>query len=413
MLVQHYDAVDLDEDIGPALGDVEVYPETDAAWMTWEELAPFEVLRKQLQLWRVMVPSEREACYWLRDPVRAVPPALPWTDENIASLVLTEQLTVRQWTAVLERVVHTPPLPPAGPLRVYDAREALRQKMYYAILFRMPDVFEYCREIPSDEPVSFYKCLHKKLHVEPYLGDRHYKALLRGETRKRPEPLPIEEGRWAIADADDDGPPAKAKAKARAHSRGVRARPPPPIAPPDGLPPVPPGPPPLPPPLPDPPPLAGPPRIHEPVPLPDPIEHVPDPPVAPPPVDDAAPVRRARGPLRARRGFVPWAPGGEVFYDKDYKEPKSGLVYSTWMLLCPRHNPCMRKRRLGPRTTKEFGAIEPLAFLDAWKDVPDNDADPNWVHNTCDVPADAVRAKMADPETVAVYKSTQELFDAL
>ena len=71
----------------------------------------------------------------------------------------------------------------------------------------------------------------------------------------------------------------------------------------------------------------------------------------------------------------------------------------------------MRKRRVGVLTTKAFGAIEPLAFLDAWKDLPDSSA-PNWSHVLTDVPQALVEAKMADPANVAVYRTTMADWDA-
>ena len=96
--------------------------------------------------------------------------------------------------------------------------------------------------------------------------------------------------------------------------------------------------------------------------------------------------------------------------DKDYHEPKTGIVYSTWMMTCPRHHPCMKKRRVGKLTTRAFGSIEPMAFLDAWKDLPDSDA-ADWAHNVADVPQALVEAKMAVPENVAAYREMMALFD--
>ena len=280
----------------------------------------------------------------------------------------------------------------------------------------MPGVFEVCNTIPSTEPISFYRCILRKIKVEPRLGDKHYLALLAGQ----PPPLPLEDDpgrhparpnpRFAIADQEGDVAVPKAKPKAR----GVRARPPahPPIAEPAPSPlplPVPPPavvephPPPAPPPLPPPP-------------LPPPIIEAPEPPVLEPPPPVPEPVgppehrNRGRGPLRARRLFVPWQAGGEVFFDKDYQEPRSGIVYSTWMLQCPRHERCLKKTRIGPRTTRMFGPIEPLAYLHAWLELPDGA--PGWDHVGAEVPADLVRAKMEVPGNVDFYNRTMLQFDA-
>ena len=99
-----------------------------------------------------------------------------------------------------------------------------------------------------------------------------------------------------------------------------------------------------------------------------------------------------------------------MWYDKDYCEPRTGVVYSTWMLKCDRHENCMRKRRAGKMNTRVYGAVEPLAFLDSWRDVPDS-AEPGWVHNTCEVPAEGVFERMADPAKVAAHSATLVVWD--
>jgi len=61
-LVQDYEEVVLDEEVmGPPIGDIEVFANNDPSWFSWENLAPFETLRKILQRWSTMIPSDREA----------------------------------------------------------------------------------------------------------------------------------------------------------------------------------------------------------------------------------------------------------------------------------------------------------------------------------------------------------------
>ena len=94
-----------------------------------------------------------------------------------------------------------------------------------------------------------------------------------------------------------------------------------------------------------------------------------------------------------------------MFLDKAYLETKTGKVFDTWFLKCPNHPDCSRTRRVVPAHTRTHGDVEPLAFLDAWKDI-DGSADPSWAHIGCPVPSEAVAAKMASPEVVAAYQRT-------
>lgn len=43
--------------------------------------------------------------------------------------------------------------------------------------------------------------------------------------------------------------------------------------------------------------------------------------------------------------------------------------YSNWLLRCPHHPNCMKKRVVSDRSTALHGRVEPLAFLCAWRDV--------------------------------------------
>ena len=356
-----------------------------------------------------MEPSTEPGCYWLRGRERAVP-GLPITDMNCPTLALVEQLHVKGWRAVEEFVETTAPL---GDHPAYDAREAVTQKWYYHVLHRLPELFRYCPTIPSQEPISFYRCLLQGIATTPRQGDRVYKALL-----NEGPPLAIEDEpgaavrRFAIAGGHGEIDAAP-KRQSRTQ-RGVRTRPP--LRPVEDFRPVELARPPLPPP-PDPP---REPVIHEPIPprgpggsgdpappplpLPPPDPLVEDPPLPPEP-DALVPRRRTRGPLRARRAFVPFPPGGEIFVDRDYVDPKSGRLLSTWMLKCARHDGCMRKRGTGARNVAQYGEMECIAFLHAWNDMPSED-DADWQHSNCTVPQRLVVAKMQDPANEACYRTT-------
>jgi hypothetical protein len=74
---------------------------------------------------------------------------------------------------------HTAPLPEP---KEFDCREATRMKAYYQTLLRMPDVFRFCGNIPSDEVISFYECLNRGITTEAGHRDKRYKLLLAGGT---------------------------------------------------------------------------------------------------------------------------------------------------------------------------------------------------------------------------------------
>ena len=150
-----YEQRALDEEDGePVLGDVEVFATTEADWYRWDDLAPFAILRKELYWWNTME-STHDACYWLRDRERAVP-RIPLMDRKCSALMLVESLTRLKWKGVLRSVVHVPPLPPPGDERIFDCREAVKQKHYYQVRHGLPDLFEYANRVPSTEVVSFF-----------------------------------------------------------------------------------------------------------------------------------------------------------------------------------------------------------------------------------------------------------------
>ena len=74
------------------------------------------------------------------------------------------------------------------------------------------------------------------------------------------------------------------------------------------------------------------------------------------------------------------------------------------MMKCERHGDCMRKRGKHPQFMAEFGALEPAAWLDVWRDIPDG-GEPGWKHTTCRVPQQQVRERMAEADRVAVYQA--------
>ena len=96
-----------------------------------------------------------------------------------------------------------------------DGREVARMKSYYHALLELGRCVPFTSEIPSDEPILFYKLFLEGVWVEPYLGNDAYLALKAGD----PAPVPIEDEEPEESDNDDeicvfgDAPPPKARAK--------------------------------------------------------------------------------------------------------------------------------------------------------------------------------------------------------
>ena len=85
----------------------------------------------------------------------------------------------------------------------YDNRKLMSRKAYlqsHAVLDR---VFQLVSEGPSDEPLSYYSCLLNNLKVEPGLGHKRYREILKdknvetlrdGPVAAETQPLPEDLG---------------------------------------------------------------------------------------------------------------------------------------------------------------------------------------------------------------------------
>jgi len=52
-----------------------------------------------------------------------------------------------------------------------------------------------------------------------------------------------------------------------------------------------------------------------------------------------------------------------------YTHPVLLTTYTNWILKCPRHHRCYKKRLILPNHTKTYGDLEPVAYLHAWIDM--------------------------------------------
>ena len=70
--------------------------------------------------------------------------------------------------------------------------------------------------------------------------------------------------------------------------------------------------------------------------------------------------------------------GGQCFYEA-YQGP-GGNTYKNWILRCHRHDNCEKTRGVADFSTNNYGELEPLAYLHAWRDM---DVPRDKVHRRC------------------------------
>ena len=63
---------------------------------------------------------------------------------------------------------------------------------------------------------------------------------------------------------------------------------------------------------------------------------------------------------------MPGLDGALVAY-KEYRNPADGRLYKNWRINCTHGAHCQKSRGVTDTFTRDHGAIEPLAFLHAWR----------------------------------------------
>ena len=379
-VVIHAEGAEDDGEVGP--GPLVVYGDADTHWLPARSVANFEVLAHKLITWlSARASEETRGGIVLEREVRALP-HLPLTDERCPMLNLVRELRKRGWAHVLHGVEHHAD---NALVKVYDGRLELRMKSYLMVCLQLAKCLALTSSIPSQEVVSFYRCLLNGLRVEPGEKNVVYAMLLNDHLGKKGkallplpdlDPAPIKDG------DDDDGimaalpdsvkPKKAAKSAGGHHGRRKPPLPPPPLPPPTehGLPP--PVVCPLPP---EPGPAVDPPPDVRPVvgPVPIPKEDSDDDEVKGVPPD----TQRGPGARRGRDDVIPWQPGigeGVLVKYNPWVKP-DGSVYYNWSLRCPVHRDvdCVKTRGVFPTSTARHGAIEPLALVHAWIPCPIRD----------------------------------------
>ena len=169
-------------------GDVVVYSDTHAAWVSWKDLGPWDAVRSSLHRYcNAQGAAEHPSCVALTDVVPAVPQH-PVTDFKCPTLYILTELYRRGWRPTLETVVHKKAI-----IDFMDGREAVRMKAYFIVLVELPRCIALTSSIPSDQPIAFYRLLLRGTKVEPGLGNPHYIAMFKDTERPMPIEAPIDE----------------------------------------------------------------------------------------------------------------------------------------------------------------------------------------------------------------------------
>ena len=156
-----------------------VYVDSDPVWVDWNDLGPFTDIVHTLMHFRQAVATD-DQCIKLSDGV-AAKPDFALTDERCPTLSILLGLKRLGWTSVSARTQHDSPA-----IANMDGREAKSMKLYYIVLLQLPTCLPLTTVIPSDQPVSFYRCLLRGITTQPHLGAYAYRALLAG----KPLPAP-------------------------------------------------------------------------------------------------------------------------------------------------------------------------------------------------------------------------------
>jgi hypothetical protein len=364
---------------------IRVHGVADPEWIVPQILAPFpEFATRLTRFYREVPDSEYRSCVFWQDGRRTLPP-MPIVDPSYPTVSLIVLLKAAGYVAHAGTVTHTMVLA-AGTSGKYDGREALRQKWYYQVLLRLAACLPLSGgSIPSQEPVAYYKLLLRGEHACPGLSSKEYvvqwnrgKGLQKGDFlplddihEPAPVPTPLDFYPSLI-----QGPEPKRKKRDSGPGRRIAKG----GGKDGGEPPVP---------LP-PPPESGPDDVV------DPTGGAPD--VVDPGVTDPGTGSggaagsggggegSSGGPGVAAGSGGPgdfWAPApnmlrgqgvptesldGLMVQFNRYVNPR-GKEEPHSVCQCDRHPDCTKRRGSVEAYEKEFGRIEPLAFLHAWHQV--------------------------------------------
>jgi len=292
-------------------------------------------------------------------------------DSKCPTYKLYDALVARGWVAVKALCDHSD-----ATISEFDGRVATRMRPYYQALLGIKDTIKLTSHMPSQEPMHYYNLLLMGKEAEPGQPAQEYLVAVNA-CRKR-------KGKMAVSIPLEDVPPNAEPAGEEV----ILALEPPPEAPrrsggegpkrrrltdartlgdPGG----------------DGPDSGGASSsgggvVH-------PIVGEPEPIITGPPEEEDEPVEEELVVLgsagdepeertEARDPFQPAIGGAKILYQW-YVNKKSGKAYGNFILKCPRHDNCYKKRLVTRDSTARYGDMECVAYLHAWvpRDPPDED----------------------------------------
>jgi len=384
-----------DEDEFPLRGDaVEVFDVGDPQWVRPQDVAAFEQLQTGLVVYTESEPSAVQGCTLL-SKAHSVRPQCAILDKDCPVLWLIQQLKRAGWTTTERPTTHT-----STAITTFDRVEALKFRTYYQCLWVLAKTLPLAGgELPSRAPIAYYKLLLRGIAATSGKPATHYQAILNKDRRKKGKLVEVpalqDEDVPPILDQDEDKimvphaagdpkapPPKRKSATGRAAAKKVGDK----KAAPGGG--------------------AGSSGGPGPSAAPLPVGGAPSgganhPPPPPPPPDEneeeedrivagsdaiaLAPKRRKLG-----RNWVDALCGAQIQYTEYKPTAATKKPYKNYIIKCIRHtSSCTKTCGRNAKNTGVFGELQPLVFLHAWLDVPDN---PDKSHGLVDPDPAAVAA---------------------
>ena len=158
-------------------GVVTVFPHGDPEIIDSFTITKFRKVEYSLQCWTSVSPSDTEGCWDLACPRRAVP-LQALEDPSCPIWCLNRALLDKGWKPVPERVCHSVA---AGAERVYSVNKIYSGRYYFRCVLSIESLLAAGVEtFVSNEVVHYYQCLLKGIVVPTGLGSKAYKALVAG-----------------------------------------------------------------------------------------------------------------------------------------------------------------------------------------------------------------------------------------
>ena len=283
-------------------------------------VSSWTLLFNDLYVWKAVV-SDFYGCVDLTEPRKVTAMAKSADDPTAPVLTFIMALIARGWRKFDGTVRHTRE---NIDRKLFSLKDAHNRQKYFRCLLILPTLFHRgLTALPSTEVQPFYQALLEGLLVQPGKGAKYYNDCLEGKVvlpipvAAAPLPAPATPG-------DDDDTDI------------LQAAPPPPPAP-----------------------LAA-----------------PDPPIAAASSssdtgsgsdsDSSGVLQAAAAPAVVAASFddYPGAIDGARLLWEDQTGMAAG--YRRLRICCTRHHGCDKRRNIGPKTCKNFGKFEPLAYLALW-----------------------------------------------